>query len=255
LSLSIMKSNLICFLTALRFLTILPLPWYADRDSEYFAKCGNYFALVGLLIGIGGVILTSLLAQFLPPPLFSCVIILYLAIISGFLHLDGLADTADGFLSARPKEKILVIMHDSRSGAMGVIALVLLLLFKFAALLSIPTESVAAAVLFMPLAGRCALVISMAYLPCAREGGLGRLFSITKNLLTPALAILVVLVTGVFSDFLFAVLTLAALLSTVFLFGMWCRKVLGGTTGDTLGAVCELTETAVAMFFAIYLNL
>jgi adenosylcobinamide-GDP ribazoletransferase len=250
-----MKSNLICFCSALRFLTILPVTWNGESDTEYFSKCAKYFAAIGLLIGVGGSFLTVILASFLPASLLACAILFYLAMISGFLHLDGLADTADGFLSSRPKEQILVIMRDSRIGAMGVISLVFLLLFKYAALLSIPIEDLPGAILYIPLAGRCALVLSMAYLPYAREeGGLGRLFYLEKGRLIPAVSIGVLVVAGFLSSFHLALLALCALLATTFLFGIWCTKTIGGATGDTLGAVCELTETAVAFILAVYLN-
>ena len=248
-----MKNSLFGLLTALRFLTILPIPWWADRDHHYFSSCSRYFCIVGLLIGGGGFVLTQAAAGFLPQALLCCLLLLYLSVISGFLHLDGLADCADGFFSARPKKQILEIMHDSRSGAMGVIALVLLLLFKFTALLSIPLEKLPWVVLYMPLAGRCAIVIVMTWLPYAgHEGSLGARFYGRKNWLVPAVSLAVLVLCGFFSGMSLAFLAVSGIVITSILFGAWCRKKIDGATGDTLGAVCELTETVVAVFFAIY---
>lgn len=205
------------------------------------------------MIGGGGGVLTHIAAHFLPHALLCCLIIFYLSIISGFLHLDGLADTADGFFSARPKSQILEIMHDSRSGAMGVIALVLLLLFKFAALLSIPAEDMVWVVFYMPPAGRCAIVIVMTWLPYAgHDGSLGNRFYGRKNRLIPAFSLAVLFLCGFFSGMSLVFVTAFGIIITSILFGAWCGQKIDGATGDTLGAVCELTETVVAVFFAVF---
>jgi adenosylcobinamide-GDP ribazoletransferase len=248
-----MKNSLFGFFTALRFLTILPVPWWADRDHQFFSSCSKYFCIVGLVIGGGGFALTQAGAYFLPQALLCCFLLFYLSVISGFLHLDGLADCADGFFSARPKKQILEIMHDSRSGAMGVIALVLLLLFKFSSLLSIPPEKLPWVVLYMPLAGRCAIVLVMTWLPYAgNEGSLGKRFYGRKNWRIPAFSLIVLVLCGFFSGMGLMFLAVSGIVVTSVLFGAWCRKKIGGATGDTLGAVCELTETVVAVIFAIH---
>lgn len=134
--------NVICSIfTAIRFLTIIPLSPFAEKDSEYFINSVRFFMLVGLLVGCIQVLLIKILQPFLPHQLLCCVLILSLAAISGFLHLDGLADTADGFFSSRPREQILQIMKDSRNGAMGIIGILFILLFKYAALSAIPPGS------------------------------------------------------------------------------------------------------------------
>ncbi|MEE4241249.1 MAG: adenosylcobinamide-GDP ribazoletransferase [Desulfopila sp.] len=248
-----MKNRLSAFLTAVRFLTILPVPWGTDRDHHYFSTCYKYFSVVGGLIGGGALLLTWTTNFFLPQPLLCCIVLLYLAAISGFLHLDGLADSADGFFSARPRSQILEIMHDSRSGAMGVIVINLLLLFKFAALLSIPAEKILWGALYMPLAGRCAIVATMAWLPYAgKEKSLGKQFYGQTTWSSQFISAFVFCICGLFSGFALMFFACVSVVLTSFLFGTWCRKKIGGATGDTLGAVCELTETVTALFFAIY---
>ncbi len=238
------------FCTAIRFLTIVSVSWRAEEDAHQFNKCLIFFPLIGALIGVVGYLGSNLALLFFPQPVVAVLAIIYLAFISGFLHLDGLADSADGLLSSRPREDCLNIMRDSRTGAMGVIAVVCVILAKYSALNSMNPQVLCMAIFFMPLAGRSAILFTMARLPYARkEGGLGGLFysDSSKN---AALAAFILLV------FLFVLLTpsrfffsMIAILAINYVFGRWCRKRLNGATGDTLGAVCELTETITALAF------
>ena len=240
------------FLAALRFLTIVPLSWRSEQDGRFFGAALAWFPVIGLLIGCVCASLISCLTPFFPPQVVAVAAIVLLAAASGCLHLDGLADSGDGLLSARSRERILEIMRDSRSGAMGVIAIVVVLLGKFAALSSLDASVLLPTLIAMPLAGRCAIVLTMACLPYARQGeGLGRLFYSPSTRLTAlwALGFLTVVLTLGGRRMVLAVL--AAVFVTVLFFSLWCRSKIGGATGDTLGAVCELTEmmAAVAMTF------
>lgn len=251
-----MKPSLISFFTALRFLTIFPIPFYAERDGEFFQSSVKFFTTVGLLIGLFCLLIALLLREILPLPLLCCVLLLCLSVVSGFLHLDGLADTADGFFSSRPRQQILEIMHDSRTGAMGVIALVLIILIKYSSLISIGAADLPIVVFLMPLSGRSAIILTMYILPYARKNsGLGKLFYTEKNLLTPLLSIAVVLSCSIISGISIMLLTVITVVITTLLFSIWCKNKIGGATGDTLGAVCELTETTVAFTLAAVLNI
>jgi adenosylcobinamide-GDP ribazoletransferase len=249
-----MKSPILYALAAVRFLTILPLRRGAEADGQYFAGSLFAFPLIGLAIGGLCAMVAVLLSPILPQPVLVLVEIVILAGISGCLHLDGLADSADGLLSSRKKEEKLVIMRDSRTGAMGVIAIVVVLLGKYAALTAASSSLLPVTLVLMPLAGRCALVFSMAILPYARsEGGLGALFYSRNTRLAAmisAIIMLTVLVTFVGISLLIwqsACAVGIALIGTVLLFSRWCRRSLAGATGDTLGAVCELTELMAAI--------
>lgn len=241
------------FLAALRFLTIMPLTWRSEEDGRYFGAALAWFPVIGLLIGLGAGVFVACLAPFFPSTVLAVAAIVLLAAVSGCLHLDGLADSGDGLLSARSRDRILEIMRDSRIGAMGVIALLAVFLGKYAALSSLEGFALIFTIIAMPLAGRCAIVLTMACLPYAREGeGLGRLFY-TRNTWLNALwalffmmAVLPLLSLGGWRE---SVIVLAVVLFTVLFFSLWCRTKIGGATGDTLGAVCELTEmmAAVAM--------
>jgi adenosylcobinamide-GDP ribazoletransferase len=243
------------FLAALRFLTIVPLAWRSERDGRFFTASLAWFPVIGLLIGLAGAALIAGLIPFFPPPVLAVAAIVLLAGASGCLHLDGLADSGDGLLSARTRERILEIMRDSHTGAMGVIALVVVLLGKFAALsylASLSGSTLIATLIAMPLAGRCAIVLTMACLPYAREGeGLGRLFYSPSSRWAALWALALLAAVLAWGGWRLVLPVLAAVALTVFLFSLWCRNKIGGATGDTLGAVCELTEmmVAVAMTF------
>jgi len=245
-----LKSFFVPLSTAIRFLTILPLSWRAGDDSSSFSVSLYFFPVVGALIGSLGYVLAALLCIFLPINVVAVCMLGLLAFISGCLHLDGLADSADGLLSSRPRERALEIMKDSRTGAMGVVAIVFLLLGKYAALSSMDIKTFCLTIFFMPLAGRCSLVFVMAMQNYARkEGGLGQLFYSEKSKKAAALSLLILM-------FLLAVFAPSAipavsiiLFCTLFLFTRWCRVKLGGATGDTLGAACEIAETATAIAF------
>jgi adenosylcobinamide-GDP ribazoletransferase len=241
---------LVRFCTALRFLTIVPVSWRAEDDPRQFSRCLPYFPFIGALIGIVGVLFTYLGLAFFPQQVVAVLALIYLALVSGFLHLDGLSDSADGLLSSRPREDCLKIMKDSRTGAMGVVVVVCVMLVKYSALSSMQPHLLGPAIFFMPLAGRCAILFAMARLPYARpEGGLGRLFYSdgSKTAALAALLSLLLLFTVLAPSQLLVALT--AILAVNGIFGRWCRRRLGGATGDTLGAACELTEAATALAF------
>lgn len=249
-----MKSPVPYILAAIRFLTILPLRRGAELDGLYFTGSLFAFPLVGLAIGCLSAIVAILLDSVLPQPVLVLIEVVMLAGISGCLHLDGLADSADGLLSSRKREEKLVIMRDSRTGAMGVIAIVVVLLGKYAALTATSPILLPVTLVLMPLAGRCSLVFSMAILPYARsEGGLGALFY-SRNTRLAAMtsagimaAVLGALVMTPLLNWQAASAVGIALIGTVLLFSHWCQRSLAGATGDTLGAVCELTELMVAI--------
>lgn len=236
------------FCTALRFLTLVPLSYKVREDPENFTKSLVFFPVVGLLIGGVAAAISTLLLQLFPISVVALLSIVFLAFISGCLHLDGLADSADGLFSARPREASLEIMKDSRVGAMGVIAVGVVLLGKYAALSSISAELLPTALLLMPLAGRTVILFTMAFLPYGRaEGGLGKLFYSDSSRKTALIALLL------FYLVILTVLPAKAIPATVLVIGCCvifngaCKAKLGGATGDTLGANCEIGELMMAV--------
>jgi adenosylcobinamide-GDP ribazoletransferase len=246
------------FVAALRFLSIIPFAGSLGTSKEELAQSTPFFPLVGLFFACIALPLTWGLNQVLPPAVTAVLTVFILLAFSGGLHLDGLADTADGFLSARPKERMLEIMRDSAAGVMGVMAVVLLLSLKIACLASM-NHQLLLAVFLMPIAGRIAILLLMAVLPYTRpDGGLGSLFQDSFNTQQARLRALAALL--VFSGIAWAaagpqgLLAVFAVLLVTALFALFCRQKINGVTGDTLGAVCELAEAVVALVFVLRLG-
>ncbi len=155
------------------------------------------FPLVGLLLGAAAALFDYGLQHILPPLAGSALVIIALLIMSGGLHLDGLADTADGFFSSRPRERMLEIMKDSRTGPMGAAAIVCDLVLKTALLASVTGAMRSSVILLMPLAGRCSLLIMLSLLPYARaEGGLCSVFIQKRSPFQPLWALFLMLFIG-----------------------------------------------------------
>lgn len=243
------------FLTALRFLTVFPVSWHADKDGENFKGSLIWFPVIGLFIGCFCALIISILQLFLPKEIVSIITIFLLGGMSGFLHLDGLADTADGFFSSRPKERILEIMRDSRIGPMGVVILLLIILLKYSSLVNLTDEKFLVAIILTPIAGRCGALIQMALLPYARpvEKGLGGLFY-SEGLKQKALLSFVFF--AIMCFFLIGFQTLFVLSGFMIiniLYIQYCKRKIDGATGDTLGAGCELLEVTTLVCMNIYL--
>ena len=234
------------FAAAFRFLTIIPLPGRLGTDEDDLKGALPYFSLVGIVLGLlAGAAAWFLYSSF--PPLVAAVFLtLILLSFSGALHLDGLADSADGFFSSRKRELILEIMRDSRIGVMGVVALVMLLLLKVSALAQLDPKNAVQAAILMPIAGRSALVLMMFLLPYVRpEGGMGTIFYPQRKGLVLLLTLVLFSGSCVVILGTYGMVAVMVVLLTVFLFSRLCHKKIGGATGDTIGASCEIVETLI----------
>ena len=238
-------------LAALRFLTILPVPGGWGTATEDLARSVAWFPVVGLLLGGISAVIAWAAALVAPPMVAAAAIVIVLLTFSGCLHLDGLSDTADGFLSSRPRERILEIMKDSHVGAMGVVVIFGVLMLKFASLASLPAKEFWPAALLMPLAGRCALVLHMAILPYARPEGLGSVFYRRRPRWVAgwAAAVLAATAFGLLGPR--GVAIWAVCVAVTLAFSVYVYRKIGGATGDTLGAVCEIIEVVPALTLAL----
>jgi adenosylcobinamide-GDP ribazoletransferase len=185
----------------------------------------------------------------------ACVFTVILLIAaSGGLHIDGLADTADGFFSARPRERILDIMKDSRTGPMGVAAIVCIVALKIALIASVAGPWRWWVLLMTPLAGRCALLVHFALLPYVRpEGGLAGIFHRNRSRGHALWALAVLLAAGYLTGRLPGLIAGGGAFLIALLFTAYSFRRIGGLTGDTLGAACELTELCPALAAAAML--
>lgn len=234
-------------LAALRFLTVLPLPGDSGSRAEDLPASLPFFPVVGLILGAGAAVLAFYGSVLVPPAPLSVLIVGYLAFMSRGLHLDGLADTADGLMGSHQRQRMLEIMRDSRVGAMGVIAVFCVLAVKGASLASCERHALWRAALILPVAGRSAVVMAMGLLPYARPEGAGTAFYQDRPCAAAIFAVLLALATGwLVAESAGLVAVEAALVVTMLLCWFAYRRI-GGATGDVLGAVCEIAEATAAL--------
>lgn len=231
------------FFAALQFLTAIPIPASLGGTEKDLQRSVYFFPAAGLVLGALLAVMDKGLGLVLPVLPASVIVVTALIILTGGFHLDGLADTADGFMSSRPRERVLEIMKDSRTGPMGVISVVCVLVLKIALLASVTGALRPAVILLMPVAGRCAIVMVMGALPYARpEGGLGSIFMRSRSRLWIAWGIFFVAAVGLAAA---GWLGLAAAAGTALAAGLaaiYMNSKIGGITGDTIGAACEVAE-------------
>jgi cobalamin 5'-phosphate synthase/cobalamin synthase len=233
-------------LTALAFLTRIPIPG-ATCTPEAIGRSASVFPVVGGLVGIAGVIVLWIARRAMPPTLTATVIVLTGIALTGALHLDGLADTADGFGGGRTRDDVLRIMRDHQIGTYGAVALVMVLRLQIDAIASlIERDGAGRFLVIAPAASRWAMVLLGRRLPYARpDAGLGR--ALTDHVgdrevwASTALVIAITIVAASWSG----LGSLAATLVLTAGVGGVCRRQIGGVTGDTLGANAVLCETMI----------
>jgi len=231
---------------AVQFLTIIPLSTKQRFDEMDLGKSMVYFPLVGLGIGLILVCLRLSLTRYLPDAVSDALLIAFLVIITGAMHLDALADTADGIFSGKDRTGKLQIMKDSAVGAMGVVAIVMTILVKYVALVALSDTLKNKGLLLMPVLGRWAQVI-VAY--CSDYAGLskGLGFPFTSHVTLMILTV-TALMSGIVAFYLLSItgLFLAVTVGiTALLYSLFFKWLLGGVTGDILGAITELIEILV----------
>jgi len=232
---------------ACEFLTPLRLRRVQTYDDRVFAEALGWYPLAGLLIGAMLVLADRGLSQLLPPGPTAVLLVALLALASGGLHLDGVADTADGMAIQGDRAARLGVMSEGNTGPAGVMALVLVLLAEWSALAALPEPVRAPALLLAPVLARWTVVPVGIIFPSARPRGLGHAM---QQGLWPAAAPLATLITLVSAIALFGlpgvVLVLIAGVAAVILAGAAAR-MLDGVTGDVFGAAIEVAQVVVWM--------
>jgi len=251
---------------AIRFLTIFPIDSFPISNNnhqdeeedleENFANSMAFFPLVGMLIGVLLVVLKRIFYYLPVSPLIGDTLVLIVWIwLSGGLHLDGFADSVDGFLGGNNKEEILKIMKDSATGAKGVVALVSLLLLKFVLLVEMPLLLKDAALFFTPAIGRWSMVIA-AFLskPARTKDSMGKLFMDYVGWREVIFASLTLAVVGISLFRLYFLPLLIIAMGIVLLILKHCQKKIGGISGDVLGAINEIVEVFILLTVCIIIN-
>ncbi len=248
------------FFTALRFLTIIPLPFRQQDRPEEMGRSTAYFPVVGLLIGLILVGINLLLGLFLPRAVVNGLLIVFLVIISGALHLDGFVDTCDGIAGHKPVEDRWQVMHDSRAGAFGIVGVALLLLVKYISLNSIPGNLMTAALLLMPVVGRWAMTYAIVAYRYARPEGLGKAFKqgaswqrfTAATIITLALSIAAAWLGGITYYYLAGLVIVLGIWVIIVLKAAYFTRKFSGLTGDTYGAINEIAEVGVLILITIF---
>jgi adenosylcobinamide-GDP ribazoletransferase len=242
---------LLAYLNALAaafgFLTRLPAPRPAF-DARTLARSLVWFPWVGVALGGCQVALAYSLGDSLSPMLRAVFIVALSALLTGALHLDGLADLFDGLGGGRgDRARTLEIMRDSHIGSFGALALCLVVIAKIAALEPLLAQGAWAALpalLVAPMAARTAAALLIVAFPYARELGLGSAFrEHARPRHTAAAALMAVAIVVVCDAPMLLAMVVTWLLAAMF--GLWIARRLGGLTGDVYGAAIELSEVVL----------
>ena len=235
-------------LAALGFLTRVPVPARVFDDAQAQRRSLPWYPLVGLLLGAALTMLAWCLRH-ADPMLAAAVVLIAWVVATGALHLDGLADSADAWIGGiGDRERTLEIMKDPRCGPAGVVALVLLLLLKFVAL-TVLLRHGDTSLWLAPLLARAALTALFLWVPYVRRAGLG-----SPLLGAPRSPSLLALAGTLLLTFMAGWSGLIALGAAVCVWLAWVRsgrRRIGGFTGDTAGALTEMTEAVVLLALAL----
>ncbi len=237
------------FLSALGFVTILP-----TGGNYMFTARGMtaFFPLVGLVVGGLLAVFDLAVRAFWNPDAAGLLDVIFLIVITGAFHLDGLADTADGLFSHRPRERMLEIMKDSRIGAMGVVALFTVLSLKWAGAAGLKETGMSRtlALVLVPTYSRSALLFGIRFLPYGRAEGTGKGHFDKPLPAKDFIWTLIPLGLSLFLGFRGMILN-AAFTMTVPCILYYYRKKMGCVTGDMLGAMVEAGEAILFLALAV----
>jgi len=235
---------------AFSFLTILPLT-HSETEGDELAGSSAWFPLAGFALGAIYWGTAFLLSGRVNRQLLCFLILALMALITGAIHIDGLADFADS-LGGRDREERLRIMQDPHQGSFGVIAVVLLLLGKFLALDSLVSGRHLVALLAAPGMARLSLTLLLATTPYARASGLATEFSRRGKSRQAGLALAITLAVIIALNQWVLWAGLAAVLVITFLFRLLAQRLLGGFTGDVLGACAECCELGALLVIGLF---
>jgi adenosylcobinamide-GDP ribazoletransferase len=240
--------HLRAFHAAVTFLTRIPWPWAASAppDADDLARSTIYFPLVGALIGTIGAGVNYLATRIWPAPLAITITIAAMVFLTGALHEDGLADTADGLGGGHDRDHALAIMKDSRIGTYGAVALILTIAAKIAALSALAPLDVARALIAAHTLARWSSLPLLRWLPYARPTGAAAPYAAPHLIAGSVIALAIVVP-------LLGTRAIAVIITTVMitvLTGLYFSRRLRGITGDCLGATNQLVELTTYLALA-----
>jgi adenosylcobinamide-GDP ribazoletransferase len=236
------------FLNALRFMTIVPVPSSdAAIAPDWLSRCAKYFPVVGIGVGLASAVVLLLADRIWGPVVASLLAVATSIAVTGALHEDGLADTADGLGGGSSVEKRLAIMKDSRIGTYGTLVLVFSLALRVTALADMPAWTAAAALIAAHAAARVTPIFVMNALPYAGDAAAMKVSYSDASVSAhdrrfALLAVLCALLPLAFASILSAIagLLLGAVLAAAL--ALWAHQRINGYTGDVLGAIEQMFE-------------
>jgi adenosylcobinamide-GDP ribazoletransferase len=238
-------------LCAAGFLTVVPAGREKAPDALLLSRSIAFFSLVGGLLGAVLALLAYLLHGIMSPLPAAALTVCAWTVLTGGLHLDGLADTVDGFGGGGTLKRRLEIMKDSRIGTFGAAAVCLALILKTAFAAELIGKGLYTALIVAPATGRAVMALAVPLFPSARKSGIGHTFKRNSRvrdsvIAAAAAAAIALILQGAWG--LFAALTAGGL---GLLAALGISRGLGGLTGDVYGALCECSEIAVLLLLLV----
>ena len=229
---------------AFAFLTILPV---GPNGGAPTASASAYFPLVGLALGglLAGLDVAA--REGLPLPVVGAILLAASVIATRAIHVEGFLDSCDGLLGGRDKAQRLKILHDPHVGAFAVVGGVVLLLLKWALFTSAPSEVRIELLVLFPCLSRFGMLTTMMAFKYVRERGLGTSLTLGRSRWQWIVGFITATVASVLLMGNGGLILLAASLMIALAFGWWTSRQIGGMTGDTYGAVNEVTEVSVLL--------
>lgn len=249
-----MKEIVSNFLLMIQFLTRIPVNISLPCGKDNFRRASIFFPVIGLIVGGIQWGIYTLFIKVLPINVVVVMILVVGIIITGAIHVDGLGDTCDGFFAFKGNDKIIEIMKDSRIGTYACIAIVMDLLLRYT-LLSFVAPKLSVAIIAAPMISRYSTLLLGFKGKTAKSTGTGNFFVGNVGIIQFIIAL--VITAGVLALIMtptYIGILLIAALASAFLFNMFCEKIIGGQTGDTLGANNELVEILTLILISIILK-
>ncbi len=249
------NNNVDRLLTALRFLTVFPVPGKDRTGSVNIGKSQPFFPVVGIIIGLILIFANWLLRYILPVSVRVVLLTIMSTVINGSLHLDGFIDTCDGLAGHKTPEERLKIMKDPHVGAFGVAGGILLILLKYVSLSSQSVFILTRALLLSPVLSRWAMVYAIYAFPSARTEGLGKAFKDGATGSGFIIATVITLAAVAISGGPAGLIIFAGVLGIVYIFAGFLKTKFGGLNGDSYGAINEVAEVSVFILTSIMMRI
>lgn len=240
-------SNLISLLAALQFLTVMPAVIRRPFTPRELGSAVAWYPAAGLILGAFLWAIHETLILLLPGGPASALTLAAWIILTRALHFDGFLDACDGLFGGFTPERRLEIMRDARVGAFAVAGGGLLILLKFSALQALPSPGVA--LILVPILGRWTISLLVVRFPYGRQEGMGRVIKDNARVQHLALAAFVTVACAALLTGAAGLIVVLLATASTYLIAPYLLRLIPGLTGDTYGAMCELTELFVLLYF------